>query len=259
MASTAKDYSQRRLGGGKLYIDEYDDQGVLTGEEWFGITENLVQTVEQEFITIDNTEGCQILEDAKILSKTTVTLAWDTKNISPVNLARAFLGDKTENTVVAGTGADVTDPVVLDVAIPLDFKFATNIVVQDETDLITYTLGTDYTVDDSGATVTVTPITGGAITALDILHIGYDYAEYTDGLIKALQNASLSGKLRFAMCNSQGFDYEITYHKADISSAGDFSLKANEDAGMLSFTASVVKLDTVDNLFEIEYAELTGA
>lgn len=254
--TTTKDYAQRRLGGGKLYINEFDDTGALTTEEWFGITEELVQTVEQEFITIENTEGTSKFDDTKVLSKTTITLAWKTKNVSPVNIKRAFLGDKTENVIASGTDAQVTGAVVLDTAIPLNYKFASNIVVKDATDSTTYVLDTDYTVDTTVEPYTVTPLSTGSISASDVLHIGYDYAGYTEGLIKAFVLAKIEAQLRFKMANSLGSDYDITYPKCTVSSDGDFDLKAVEDAGYLSFKATVVKYGT-EPLFKVEYAELT--
>ena len=258
MATTEKDYSQRRLGGGKLYIaprDPLDD--TLGEEEWFGLTENLVQTTEQEFITIDNTEGCTTLTDSQVISKTTVTLTWDSKNTSPINFVRAFQGDLSTTDVIAGTDSLVTGAVTLDTPIPLSYKYATNIVVKDETDATTYVLNTDYTVDTTIEPNTVTPITGGAIIDGDVLHIDYDYAGYTEGLIKAFAGAKVTAQLRFEMCNNGGYDYEIKYHKADISAAGDFLLKAVEDAGVISFSATVVKLTTEDGLFDIGWEELT--
>jgi len=255
MAATAKDYSQRRLGGGKLYISEYDSNGNLKGEEWFGITENLKQSVEQNYITIPNTEGCTILDDKKILSKTTITLTWDTKNISPINLARAFLGEVDEKIVTAGSvSGEVHSNVTLDKPFALDYKFASNIVVKDSGDSTTYEEGTDYTVDTSVEPNTITPLSSGSIEAGSDLHISYDYAGYTEGLIEAMSQSKLEAQLRFKMCNSQGYDYEILYNKASVNSAGDFSLKAMEDAGSLSFTATVLKVEGKP-LFKISYLE----
>ncbi len=257
MGATAKDYAQRQLGGGKLYIAEYTGD-VLGSEEWFGITENLVQTVSQDFITIENTEGENTVDDLKVVSKTTVELKWDTKNVSPVNLARAFLGDVSKTTVVAGSAtSEVSPAVTLDTAFPLHYKYASNIVVKDDTDATTYTLGTDYTVDTTVQPNRITPITGGAISNSDILHTTYDYAGYTDGLIHAIENAMATVKLRFEMANGQGYDYTLTYHKANISAGGDFSLKATDDAGSLSFTATVIQKTGTTGLFDISYSELT--
>ena len=257
MPTTATDYAQRRLGGGMLNIALMDTSNVVGEQQWFGITENLIQTTEQEFITIDNTEGCQSFVDTQVISKTTVTLTWDTKNVSPVNMAWAFQGVMTSSDVTAGTEAQVTGAVTLDVAIPLTYSYATSIVVKDETDVTTYVLGTDYTIDSSIEPNTITPITGGAITDLDILHIGYDYSAYSEGLIKAFAGTKVTAQLQFDMCNAGGHDYSITYHKADLSSSGDFSLKAVEDAGIISFTAIIVKLTTEDGLFDIEWSEPT--
>ncbi len=258
MASTEKDYKQRRLGGGKLHIAEFDALGVLGEEEWFGITDNLVQTIEQEFVEIDNTESCTSFTDTKVVSKTTVTLTWESKNVSPVNMTRAFLGEKTETDHIAVTGkATNINVVALDTPYTFEDKFTSNVEVKDDTDTTTYVEGTDYSISTTVEPNTITAISGGAISAGDTVHVTYDVSAYTSGLIKALVKGILSAQLRFDMCNSQGYDYTITYHKGDISSAGDFSLKAVEDAGILTFSASITKLESKDNLFEISYEEKT--
>ena len=255
MGASEKDFAQRRLGGGKLYISEYDSTGNLKPEEWFGITENLVQSVEHDYVTIPNTEGCTILDDAKILSKTTVTLKWDTKNVSPINLARAFLGTVNETVTAAGSASgEVHSNVTLDEAFALNYKFASNIVVKNSDDSTTYVQDTDYTVDTTVEPNTITPLSSGSIATGSELHVSYDYAGYTDGLIKAMSLSSLDAQLRFKMCNSQGHDYNLTYNKASISSAGDFHLKAVEDAGIISFTATVVKVGDKP-LFQVEYTD----
>lgn len=254
MGATRKDYEQRLLGGGQLFINEFDETGAKKGKEWFGLTEKLTQTIENEYITIPNVEGSTELVDKEILKKSTVTLAWDTRNISPINLARAFYGNVTESPVTAGTAVDEAITIVeMEAGYPLANKFATSIVVQDATNTTTYVLGTDYRIDATVEPNLIVALTGGAITTNEVLHVDYSYSAYTAGLIEALEHSILEAELIFTMSNSVGYNYTLTYPKCSISSAGDFSLKAIEDSGVLSFTAKAVKVENETGLFKVEW------
>jgi hypothetical protein len=252
MASKPEYYN---TGGGELFFTPIVN-GVIGTEVPFGQTENIAFQTEVEELAHDNTEGCVVYEDLKILKKITGTLNIETLEISPDMLTRAFLA--TDATVTVPSGSVSGEEVVLgalDKAYPVSKRFISNVVVKDDSDATTYVEGTDYTYDsDKG---TVTPLSTGAITANDTVHVSFDNAEYLDIRIEAFTQTKIEGKLRFVSCAGAGLSYTYTFHRVSLLSSGEFSLKNATEFAKLAFTGTMLADDTIQGtglskLFKIE-------
>ena len=265
MSAQSKYYN---TGGGELFFTPITN-GVLGSESAFGQTENVTFSSEIETLTHDNTEGKTIFEDMNILKKITGKIAIDTVEISPDMLSKAFLGTNNSTPIIADaiTGTASLGFVTcteLDVAYDIGVKHLDvgTIVVKDDTDTTTYTLDTDYTLTTKGDVTTITAKTGGAITALDVVHVTADNVAYSDIRIEAFMNSKLEGKLRFVSQSANGTSYTYTFHKVSLLASGDFMLKSPEELAKLSFEGAMLASELVtgngeSKLFKIEGSELT--
>lgn len=259
MASKSEYYN---TGGGELFFTPFVN-GVSTGvEEAFGQTENISFSTELEELAHDNSEGCVVYEDLKILKKVTGSLSIETLEISPDMLTRAFLGTNSTTTVASGSVSDEEVVITsLGVAYSLSKKFVSNVVVMDDGDITTYVEGTDYSVNyDAG---TITAIDGGAITALDTLHVDFDNAGYNDIRVEGFTESKIEGQLRFQSCAGNGVSYEYTFYRVSLMASGDFSLKNASEFAKLSFEGTMLADETksgtgISKLFKIQGAKKTS-
>lgn len=246
-------------GGGILYIRPLVN-GVLGAEAEFGQTEDIAFSTEIENLTHNNTESNVVYEDMNILKKITGKLTISTIEISPEMLTRAFLGTNFTVNVPSAIGtANNAVVAVLDVAVPIGTKHLSNVVVKDDADLITYVLGTDYTLNLM--TGELTALTAGAILESDVLHVTFDNANYDDIRIEAFLNTKIEGQLRFVSDTANGVEYVYTFHRVSLLASGDFNLKSAEDFSTLAFEGTMLasELITAPNeskLFKIEGTEL---
>lgn len=248
-------------GGGALKFTPIVD-GVLGTKVEFGQTENISFAVETETLTHDNTETCTTFEDMNILKKVTGKLTIETLEISPEMLQRAYLGALNRAGTTAGAiTAEAVTITALDTAYPLSVKFVGNVVVKDDTDTTTYTEGTDYTVNyDAGM---VTALSGGAISASDIVHVDATNSAYDDITIEGFINSKLEGVLTFESCAGNGISYVYTFHRVSLLASGDYMLKSSDEFAKLSFegtmlASELVSGDGVSKLFKIQGSEKTA-
>ena len=98
------------------------------------------------------------------------------------------------------------------------------ILVQDATDTTTYVAGTDYEIDitlsddDIGR---IKVLSGGSITASEVLHVTYQYATLTYSNIAMFANTQVVGKLRFVSDNPAGNQQELMVWSVSLTPAGD--------------------------------------
>jgi len=96
----------------------------------------------------------------------------------------------------SGVENDVTDEevtiVALDTWYDLDYKRVQpgTVVVQDDSDTTTYTEGTDYAVDYGSGRIRA--LTGGSISASDVLHVDYTYDALRLGEMQGIQKAKMT-------------------------------------------------------------------
>lgn len=253
-------------GGGTLYFTPIVN-GVMGTEVDFGGTENVSFSSEIETLKHDNTEGGTTFEDLSILKKVTGKISIETLEASPAMLTRAFLGANNSAVVTATTDAALDNVTVaaFATAYPLSKKFLSNIVVKDDADLITYTLGVDYTLSTVDNVTSITFISGGAggIVLTDVIHITADNLGYTNVSIEAFIDSKLEGQLRFVSDAANGLSYTYTFHKVSLLASGDYMLKSPTEFAKLSFEGSMLASELVtgtgiSKLFKIEATELTA-
>ena len=247
-------------GGGALLFTPIVD-GVAGSQVDFGQTENVSFSTETETLTHDNTESCTTYEDMNILKKVTGKITIDTLEISPEMLQRAYLGSLGRVGTTSGTlTAEPVTITELGVAYPLSVKFVSGISVQDDGDATTYDEGIDYTINyDKGL---ITAIDGGAITALDVVHVSGTNSAYDDVTIEGFIESKLEGILVFESCPANGVAYTYTFHRVSLLASGDFMLKSAEEFSKLSFegtmlASELVSGDGISKLFKIEGSEKT--
>lgn len=267
MAAQSKYYN---TGGGALKFTPIIN-GVLGTEEEFGQTENISFSTEIETLTHDNTETNVTYEDMNILKKVTGSLNIETLEISPAMLTRAFLGANNTNAVIADAIAG-TASLGFVTATALDTEYAigvkhlddSTIVVKDDSDVTTYVLDTDYTLNRVGDITYIKFLTsGGTIVADDVLHITADNSAYDDISIEGFIDTKLEGVLTFISDTANGVAYTYTFHRVSLLASGDYSLKSSEEFAKLTFegtmlASELVSGDGVSKLFKIEGAELTA-
>ena len=248
-------------GGGSLEFTPIVD-GVLGTKEDFGQTENITFNVTAETLTHDNTETCTTYEDMNILKKVTGKLAIETLEISPEMLQRAYLGSLARVNTASGTAVTSNVTIVaLDTEYDIGVKFLSSVIVKDATDTTTYELGVDYALDaDAG---TISAISGGAITASDVLHVTYDNSAYDDITIQGFTESKLEGVLTFTSCAGNGVSYVYTFHRVSLLASGDYSLKSSEEFVKLAFEGTMLASELVSGagiskLFKIEGSEKTA-
>lgn len=266
MSAQSKYYN---TGGGELYFSKLVN-GVLETEVAFGQTENITFSSEIETLKHDNTEGAVTVEDLSILKKVTGKLAIDTVEVSPDMLVRAFLGSNNSSAVGANVIAvDATlgyvTATLLDTAYPIGVKYLdeATIVVKDATDITTYVLNTDYSLSTTNGVTSITALTGGAITALAVIHVTGNNSAYSDILIEAFIDTKLEGQVRFVSKPANGVAYTYTFHKVSLLASGDFALKSAEEFATISFEGDMLASELVvgagqSKLFKIEGSELTA-
>lgn len=245
-------------GGGSLEFTPIVN-GVLGAKEDFGQTENITFNVTTETITHDNTETCTSYEDMNILKKVTGKLAIETLEISPEMLQRAYLGSLTRANNPSGTAilANVTI-VALGEAYFVGSKYISNVIVKDDSDTTTYTLGVDYTLDEDKGMISA--VAGGAILVNDIIHVTYDNASYDDVTIQGFTETKLEGVLTFTSCAGSGMSYVYTFHRVSLLASGDYSLKSADEFVKLAFEGTMLASELVtgagvSKLFKIEGSE----
>jgi len=253
MAANVEYYN---TGGGELFFTPITD-GVAGTEVPFGQTENISFSTETETLTHDNTEGCVVVEDINILKKITGKITLETVEISPEMLTRAFLGTDLTVEIPEGTGTTTTVTVTeLDTAYEIGSKYVSNVVVKDETDTTTYVEGTDYTIDSTKGMITA--LSGGAITAGDVLNVTYDNGAYSEIRIETFTKEKIEGKLRFVSCSSVGVPYEYLFHKVSLLASGDFSLKSAEELQKLAFEGTMLSDETITGSGLSKLLTITG-
>jgi hypothetical protein len=124
-----------------------------------------------------------------------------------------------------------------DERILLDHLTPTAITVKDVTDVTTYTLDADYTVDTDGA---IAILSTGSIGDGDTLHISYSYVEYNK--VEALVTAGVEYEVKFYGLNAAQEDTPVvvTAYKVKFGAAAETAL-ISEDFVPMDITGEIIK------------------
>lgn len=251
MAST--DYIT--TGGGKLYIQTYDN-GVLNPDmAYFGITDDITLSSDTEQIEHSNTETSVQRTDKKVAKKKNASISFTTAEISPEMLALAYLGTvsaiaQTIQTAVAAVITAANKGFFYD----MGYVSITTLVVKDSTDLTTYVVGVDYNYDKNTGMLEV--LAGGSCADADDLNLTVTADAYTKKLMASLTGTQLEARLVFVSDPQSGSKYRYTFKKVNLIATGDLALKS-EDFATISFEGeALVDESVVDPLlsdyFDVE-------
>ena len=146
-------------------------------------------------------------------------------------LARMYYGDAANTSVSAGSvTAEPVTVGALGAPVRLAHRYLSASpapVVKDATDTTTYVAGTDYTIDLSRGLIT--PLTGGAISASDVLHVAYTYVAYElvsiRGGVKPTETFYITGDMRNRPDKS---DMDLEIYQAVLSNDGDVDLFSSD-------------------------------
>lgn len=225
------------LGGGKLYIDKFDENGKPTGKfEYFGLTTGISISTDIEKLEHTNTEGKMQAIDKTIIKKQSASMSWTSDEISPEMLSRAFLGEINK---ITGEST-------------LSF---TNAKAGDFFDLNTY--GGTVTVNSGGTALEkdkdykIDEKSGMLEVLLDKnIKNGTLEVQITGGAEKqsigAFKNAKLEARLLFIGDVACGNAMKVLFHKCNISQDGEFALKGDEWLS-IGFKADILKDETRKN------------
>ena len=164
------------LGSGDLYINRMTDAGALTGAKIAGAVTRFALNPESEMREQTgrgrNNYG-QVIASATLPGKTNINLTLN--QLDAENMALAFLGDVSAFSQAAATAATAVITAVLDRWVEIGKEQISNLVVKDATDITTYVVDVDYTVNARlGMIKLINPALDG-----DTLNLTFDAAAVT--------------------------------------------------------------------------------
>jgi hypothetical protein len=226
-----------QIGGGLLFYENKSTSG-YDKQVYFGPTESITISVENEFVEHKSTEGCVSLVDKKISIGKTANIQIGTTTINPSSLARAFQGDITQNPQAAVTDEPVvTEAVTLGAVTDYGYMAATSVVVMDDTDTTTYVEGTDYELISKPGYII--PIPGGGITDGDILHLTVTAPAFEGVIVSAMKFDQLEGRFTLITNSNTGNNYKYVFQNVNVTQSGDFALKGGEEFALLEYEGAI--------------------
>ena len=174
-------------------------------------------------------------EDLSVVVSRQIGGTIECDDMKPQNQAFFFLGSETALTVGADTGITELLPAtefggVYQIGVsdtnPTGDRNLLNVVVTDTaTGLVTYVLGTDYTLDAVRGQITF--ISGGTITEVDDATVDYDIGTSTRSQVVSGQN-QIEGQLMFKANNAVGKDVDHFLPNVQLRPEGDLQMIGEE-------------------------------
>lgn len=235
------------LGRGKVYFSRF-----LTGTQtpegyrYIGNTPEFNLTIEQETLDHFSSDAGIREKDESVPLQVNRTGSMTTDDIQKENVALFFFGDAatlsvassiglTDNTIVAIEGK--THQIGRTAAKPDGARGIENVVVKDVTDVTTYVLNTDYTLDAARGLITI--IAGGGISTDDVIHITYDQDAVTmDQVISGSE--PVEGSIMLLEDNPVGENHDVIIPWCKISPNGDLAFKG-DDWRVIPFSIEILK------------------
>lgn len=203
---------------GKVYIATRNTTGLTSGYEYIGDTDGFTINATQQFLDIQESYSGNRVTVAHIPTSTDMALELSIMNVDAANLSRAYNGDLV--TTAAGSVVGESHKAYLGKTIPLKYGNVSAVVVKEGA--TTLTVGTDYTVNAAGGsitfTATATGITNGDTVTVDYTHTG---GTKMRGLVNTGSDYSLyfEGKSKFDNLAQKAF-----IHRCSLELAKTISL-----------------------------------
>jgi len=244
------------IGGGRLFIERYLDDGSLDKKRYFGLTDDLSFNSKIDYVEHTNTEEAEERIDFKAVKKKSATIKFKTSEITAEMLALALSGNTTDLSVSNdGSVTDETHTAVMGDT----YEDLEHYKITDGSEAVKYTddngdeqtavKGTDYEIDYKKGTLFI--VKGGAIDGKDI-KVSYDYEKADITKIEALVKKMVTARLTFDNKPQNGADIRYTFHKVQLTSNGDIKLKDTGNFIEVSFDGEVLAVDNSENpYFEV--------
>lgn len=234
------------LGGGKLYIKRYADDGVTLGDMFdFGVTDNVIMNTKVDYVEHKNTESKEERTDLKLVKDRQVTLKFNTSEITPEMMTLALLGEQNTNSQAANS---VTDEEHTSGAINSYFALGkvkvdvTKVTYNDGKNDVALVEGTDYiVVPEEGMIQTLT-----AVASNTTLKVTYSWADATINLIEAVKKAKVLAQLIFINDPQNGAKAKYTFYKVQLQSDGDITLKSTDKFMEIGFNGECLFTGDLD-------------
>ena len=248
------------IGGGKLFIRKYNDDGTLGLKHYFGLTDDLSYNIKLDYVEHKNTEAQFERTDFKAIKSKQATIKFKTTEITADMLALALAGTSADVSQAGGSvsgEAHSASEVVGGAYVDLANIKVSNVVVKykdDNGDDQTAVEGTDYNVDYDNGMLYI--IAGGAIDGRDIT-VDYDFAKLDITAVEGLIKKQTLAQLEFYGDPQNGKKMIYTFYKVQLSASGDIKLKDTGNFVELSFEGEVLITDNQDNpYFNVKVASV---
>lgn len=219
---------------GIVFFDPFDANGNLTGEIDLGNTPGANLSVETTNLEHFSSRGGLNEKDRDIPLSISRNFALTIDNISFENLAYFIIGDVADlvqsNTPVVDEAITVQQGRWYQLGSGITatgVRNTTSVVIQDDTDTTTYTLTTDYLVDEALGRIFI--VEGGTIADDDVLHVDYTPATETRKRVTAA-STPISGAMRVVADNPEGTNKDAYFPSVSLKPSGELPLIAAEDS-----------------------------
>ena len=234
------------LGGGKLYIRRYADDGVTLGDMFdFGVTDNVTMNTKVDYVEHKNTESKEERIDLKLVKDRQVTLKFNTSEITPDMLALALLGEQNTKAQTAGnvTGEEHTSGAVNSYfALGKVNVDVTKVTYNDGTNDVELVEGKDYIVkSEEGLIQTLTDVASNTTLKVD-----YSWTDAKINIVEAVKKAKVLAQLIFINDPQNGVKAKYTFYKVQLQSDGDITLKSTDKFMEISFTGECLFTGDLD-------------
>jgi len=228
---SAQTLLQRVLGAGKLYFDQEDASGNLTGEQYLGDTPGFALDISNTMVESWSSDGPTAEREASSSVKVTRGATLTAKNVSQENLALFIQGDVGD---ITATSAPVTGESIGAVKQGLYYQLGKMTAKPQGTRAVsaetvkdgvptTYTIVTDYTIDYDLARIYIVP--GGTI--VDGTDLLIDYTQDAKGWEEITSNdlGPAIGALHYVANNTDGPNRDVYIPRLRLYSTGSLNFK----------------------------------
>lgn len=235
------------LGKGVVYFNQWDGSA-YTGERDLGNAPAFTFNVSLEKLEHYSSRGGLKAKDKEIVSELTPSISFTLDELNQDNFAMLSMADMV---TISQTGASVTDEshvAHLGKRIDLQFRDISAVSITNASDADTPLVnGQDFEIstalkDDKIGRIYILP-NAPNVSEGDNLDIDYTYGTITYTEIRAFNQTSVEGKLRFVSDNPAGEDLELEAWSVSLTPSGDTAL-IGDDWSTLGFTCEVLKDET---------------
>ena len=253
------------LGRGKLYFSLLQNSLPRGGWRDLGNCPNFSVNSEEETLEHKSSQSGLAVTDKKLTISRTTNVSFDLDELSFNNLADWFSGDAEASVSALTIATNYTDEVILGTLASSGYD--TYLLdkwyeMRDSSGLRLHHLPSGYIIEDAGVLAVegddyeidavagmIMIKSGGKFAADDPVTLTANYSgdDVTTDEVRAFQQGSVTGALKFISVNPANNDdvREFQFHQVTLASDGDLSLIGDEFSTM-SFTGVVEKNEVAD-------------